>query len=321
MKRLLMIILILAALAISGCTESQDEPEMSTEELKVLSLSAADNLTSYSLQSTMSRVRTINAIGENATAENATAITESAETTAIVSLAEQQAHAKGSTTIEAEQPGLKKNTTTTEADVYQMGNSTYIMDDSGNWTHLQDPRTAEEIWGEGKNNQVKAMAETFNLSQVEMAGSEKIDGTDAYKLRIVTGESDNEALYNTAFSLAANLVSYPMFMPQVNRTELNQTGKIEKTIWISKSTYLPVKYHSLMSFTMTPSIVGGLDINTSQMIKFNESIGMGAVDVTIEASDIYYDFNKQVTIAPPAEALDAIVIRPVQIQADDSSQE
>jgi len=321
MKRLLMVILILAALAISGCMESQDKPEKSIEELKVLALSAADNLTSYSLQSTMSRVRTINAIGVNATAENATTITERAETSAIVNLAEKQVHAKGSTTIEAVQPRLEKNATTTEADFYQMGNSTYILDGSGNWTHLQDPRTAEEIWGEGNNNQVKAMAETFNLSQVEMAGSEKIDGTDAYKLRIITGESDNEALYNTAFSLAANLVSYPMLVPEVNRTELNETGKIEKTIWISKSTYLPVKYHSLTSFTMTPSIVGGLDINTSQITMFNESIKMGAVDVTIESSDIYYDFNKQATIAPPAEALDAPTIRPVQIQMDNSSEE
>ena len=321
MKKLLTIILILAALAISGCTENQDKPEMSIEELKALTLSAADNLTSYSLQSTMSRIRTINAIGANATAENATTIKESAETSAIVSLADQQAHAKGSTTIEAERPGLDKNTTTTEAEIYQMGNSTYILDDSGNWTHLQDPRTAEEIWREGNNNQVKAMAETFNLSQVEMMGSERVDGIDAYKLRIITGESDNEALYNTAFSLAANLVSYPMLVPDINREELNETGKIEKTIWISKSTYLPVKYHSLMSFTMTPSIVGGLDINTSQITMFNESIEMGAVDVTIEASDIYYDINKPLDINPPAEALDAIVIRPVQIEANSSSQQ
>jgi len=321
MKKLLTIILILAFLAICGCMENQDKPEMNIEELKALTLSAADNLTSYSLQSTMSRIRTINAIGANATAENATTIKESAETSAIVSLADQKAHAKGSTTIEVERPGLDKNTTTTEAEVYQIGNSTYIIDESGNWTHLQDPRTAEEIWGEGNNNQVKAMAETFNLSQAEMMGSEMIDGIDAYKLRIITGESDNEALYNTAFNLAANLVSYPMLVPSINREELNETGKIEKTIWISKSTYLPVKYHSLMSFTMTPSIVGGLDINTSQITMFNESIEMGAVDVTIEASDIYYDINKPLDINPPAEALDAIVIRPVQIEANSSSQQ
>ena len=317
MKRLLMIILILAALAISGCMESQDQPEKSIEELKVLSLSAAENLTSYSLQSTMSRTRTLNAIGANATAENATIIKEGAQTTAIVNLSGQQAHARGSTTIEAEQPGLEKNTTTTEADVYQLGNSTYILE-SGNWTRLLDPRTAEEIWGLGRNNQVMSMAETFNLSQVELAGSENIDGTDAYKLRIVTAEAENnDAIYDSAFSMAASLVSYPMLMPSVNRTELNETGMVEKTLWISKSTYLPVKYQSKMGYTMTPMIIGGLDINTSQMTMFNESIEMGAVEVSVETTDTYYDFDKQLTITPPAEALDAVVIRPVQIQAED----
>ena len=32
--------------------------------------------------------------------------------------------------------------------------------------------SAEEIWGQDNNNQVKAMAETFNLSTAEEAGSE-----------------------------------------------------------------------------------------------------------------------------------------------------
>ena len=47
-----------------------------------------------------------------------------------------------------------------------------------------------------------------------------------------------------------------MYLPSVNRTELNETGKIEKTIWISKKSYLPVKYQSAMSFSMTPEIIG-----------------------------------------------------------------
>jgi hypothetical protein len=120
--------------------------------------------------------------------------------------------------------------------------------------------------------------------------------------------------------MAANLVSYPMFMPSVNRTELNETGRIEKTIWISKNTYIPVKYESKTSFKMTPIIVAGLDMNTSQMTMFNESIELGTVEVSLESSDIYYDFDKPVTITPPTEALEAVVVRPVSIQPEDSLQ-
>lgn len=316
-RLLMMIILILATLAISGCMESQDMPEKSVEELKALTLSAAENLTSYSLQSTMSRVRTINAIGENATPENSTIIRENTETTAIVSLSDKQAHAMGSTTIQAEQPGLETNSTTTEADLYQMGNSTYIMDEAGNWTHLKDPRTVEEIWGENNNNQILAMAQTFNLSEAEMIGSDTVDGTDAYKLKIITGEATNDTLYMTALSVAANLVSYPMLIPDVNRTELNETGVMEKTIWISKSSYLPLKYQSLMSFKTTPSIIGRLDMNTSQIVMFNESMQMGAIEVSMETSDIYYDIDKPVTITPPSEALVAEIVWPVQVQSGD----
>ena len=319
MKKLLMtmMMLILAALAISGCMENQEMPEKSIEELKVLSLSAAENLTSYSLHSTISRTRTLNSMGANATPENATIIKENAQTTAIVSLSEQQAHAMGSTTFQAEQPGLEMNQSTREADVYQMGNSTYIMDESGNWTHLQDPMKAEEIWGENKNNQVLTMAETFNLSEVELIGSDTVDGTDAYKLKIMTGEAMNDTLYGTALREAADLVSYPMFIPDVNRTELNETGVMEKTIWISKSSYLPLKYQSLMSFKTSPSIIGGLDMNTSQITMFNESMPMGAIEVSMETSDIYYDFDKSVTITPPAEALEAEIVRPVPVQSGD----
>lgn len=320
MKKLLVTILILAVLAVCGCMESQDKPEKSAEELKILSISAADNLSSYSLQSVVSRIMTLNDMGINATPENATTIKESAETTAIMNLSGQQVHAKGSTTFEAERPGSEKNTTTTQADIYQIGNSTYIMEEGSNWTHLQDPRTAEEIWGKGRNNQVMAMAETFNLSEAELVGSETIDGTDAYKLHILNGAAKNDAIYETAFSMATGLVPYPMLMPSVNRTELNETGKMEKSIWISKSTYLPVKYESKTSFKMTPSIIGSLDINTSRMTMFNESIEMGAVEVSMESSDIYYDFDKSASIAPPAEALDAVVVRPVQIQAENDMQ-
>ena len=313
MKRLLLV-LVLIVVAFSGCTEkSPSVADKSAAELKTLSVAAAENLTSYSIKSSMTQTLKLDS-GNNATEGKSTTITENAETVAVVNLSSLEAHATGSTQNQMEMTGQPANTSTTKADVYQIGNSTYVNDESGNWTHLADPRSKEEVWGPDKNNQVKAIAATFNLSTTEDLGSEAISGEDAYKLKIVTGSGDQINLQNAAFAIAAKVTQYPMYLPSVNRTELNETGKIEKTIWISKKSYLPVKYQSTMSFTMTPEIIGALDPNTSQMKMFNQSLRLGEISVSIMTDDQYSDFDKPTDIALPEQALSAPVITPTQVQ-------
>ena len=314
MKRLLLVIALIAV-ALSGCTEkSPSVAEKSPEQLKTLSVAAAENLTAYSIKSSMTQTLKLES-GSNATAEKSTTITETADTLAVVNLSSLQAHATGSTKNQMEMAGQPSNSSTTKADVYQIGNSTYVNDESGNWTHLADPRSKEEVWGPDRNNQVKAIAATFNLSTTEDLGSESVNGEDAYKLKIVTGSGDQTNLQNAAFAIAAKITQYPMYLPSVNRTELNETGKIEKTIWISKKSYLPVKYRSTMSFSMRPEIIGGLDPSTSQMKMFNQSIQLGEISVSIETEDLYYDFDKPTEITLPEQALSAPVITPTQLQA------
>jgi len=314
MKRLLLVIALIAV-ALSGCTEkSPSVAEKSPEQLKTLSVAAAENLTAYSIKSSMTQTLKLES-GSNATAEKSTTITETADTLAVVNLSSLQAHATGSTKNQMEMAGQPSNSSTTKADVYQIGNSTYVNDESGNWTHLADPRSKEEVWGPDRNNQVKAIAATFNLSTTEDLGSESVNGEDAYKLKIVTGSGDQTNLQNAAFAIAAKITQYPMYLPSVNRTELNETGKIEKTIWISKKSYLPVKYQSRMSFSMRPEIIGGLDPSTSQMKMFNQSIQLGEISVSIETEDLYYDFDKPTEITLPEQALSAPVITPTQLQA------
>lgn len=315
MKRIL-IVLMLIAVAISGCTEKEETGqvamEKSAEELKNLTAASAENLTSYSIASSVVQTLELNS-GANATQGNLTTVTESTETMASVNLSILRAHASGSTRSEVETQGLA-NTSSTNADVYQIGNSTYVKDESGNWTHLIDPRSAEEVWGPEKNNQVMALAETFNLSTAEDLGSEAVNGEDAFKLKIITGSGDFVNLYNAAFAVAAKVTQYPMYLPSVNRSELNETGAIEKTIWISKKSYLPVKFHSIMNFQMTPEVIGALDPSTGQMIMLNQSIKLGKISVVIETSDLYSDFDKPMDINPPVEALSAGVVTPASVQ-------
>jgi hypothetical protein len=315
MKKLLLV-LVLMAVAFSGCTEkSQSGPDKSVEDLKPLSVKSAENLNSYSLKSSVTQTLLLNTPEANGTSEDTTAIKESVDTEASVDLLAFKAKASGSTKNTVKLPGQEENSSSTNANVYQVGNSTYVKDETGNWTHLMDPRLADAIWGEGSNNQVTAMVMMINQSKAEAIGSESIDGEDAYKLNIITGSADYDNLYSIAFGIAAKFAQYPMFMPSINRTELNETASMKKTVWISKKTYLPVKYQSIMSFRMTPEIIGGLDPNTGQMNMFNQSMRLGAILVSIETNDLYYGFNESVDMAMPSEALQAETIIPTQIQA------
>ena len=310
--------MLIAVVAFSGCTEKSpggNEKSLNATEIKMQVIKSAENLSTYNLTSSMRQTLKLNAPAGNKTAhDNVTVITESATTAASVDLIGFKAKAVGSTNNTLEMPGQAANTSSSEAMVYQIGNSTYVRDGSGKWTRLVDPRAAQEIWGEGNNNQVKALAEKINQSQVEVVGSEKIEGVDSYKLKITPGSGEFYNLYNTAFGVAAKLTQYPLFVPSINSTELNESSKMEKLIWISKETYLPTKYQSSLSFDMTPLIIGGMDPNTGNMIRFNQSMKLGEISVNIETTDAYTGFDTPLQIAPPEEALKAESISPSQIQ-------
>ncbi len=319
MKRLLLV-LALIAVAISGCTEKGPADSVkSVSELKNLSQTSAENLTSYSVKSTMLSTWKLNA-GENATSGKLSTLTESTNSLSLVNLSGLKVHVNSTTDTRFETPGIPANTSTGNIDFYLIGNSTYMNEGNGNWSHLVDPRSAEEVWGPDRNNQVETLANSSSLSDLEALGSEAVNGEDAYKLKIVPGAGDSINLYNTAFSIAAKITNYPMSLPSINRTELNETAKTEKTIWISKTSFLPVKYESVMSFTMTPEIVGVLDTSKGQMMKLNQSIKLGAISVAIETSDLYYDFDKPLNIIPPEQALSSPAVTPMQLMSQSGEQ-
>ena len=316
MRRLLLL-LILAALAISGCTEKgPSAPERSIEELKNLSSPSAENLSSFAVQSLAVQAIKLNA-GSNASEEKATTITESMETHSSVNLSGMMVHVKGSTESKMEVEGEPENSNVIGAEVYLIGNSTYIQQD-GNWTHLIDPRTAEEVWSGDRNNQVLSLARTFNLSELEDMGSESVEGEEAYKFRIVTGSADETNLFNVAFAVAAKVTQYPLNLPSINRSELNETARMEKAIWISKQSLLPVKYESEISFTMTPEIIGAMNLSTGQMEMFNQSTTLGEISVSVKTSDRFYDFDKPMSITVPEEALNSPAISPNTMQPTSS---
>jgi len=93
---------------------------------------------------------------------------------------------------------------------------------------------------------------------------------------------------------------------------------MEKAIWISKQSLLPVKYESEISFTMTPEIIGAMNLSTGQMEMFNQSTTLGEISVSVKTSDRFYDFDKPMSITVPEEALNSPAISPNTMQPTSS---
>lgn len=309
MKRLLPVLLLIAV-AISGCTEKGPEtPEKSTDELKTLSIAAAENLSSFAAKASM--IQTLKLYSKDDS--NITIKTDSTETSSSVDLSRQKVHATGSTKTQVQFAGQDVGNTSIDVEIYLIGNTTYQSDGRGNWTRLVDPRSGDDIWGGGSNNQVKGMAGIFNLTKAEILGSESVDSEEAYKIKFVAGSEDLVGLYRTAYNIVGSSIP-PYLLPSINQTELNETEKMEKTIWISKKSFLPVKYQDSISFSMTPQIVGVLNMTTGQVDMLPQSVEMGKIDVDIQSNIKYFDFDSPVEIAPPAEALSAPAQLPGAVQ-------
>jgi hypothetical protein len=315
-------ILVLMVAAISGCMEKgpgdagPGGAQMSVDELKNLSIQSADDLSSYRLKSSVVQTTQFDAFRINVTPEfhglqgrimqivwNPTIIKESTDTEALVNLSGHQARSHSSTTRAVQQAGRSEERSTGSRDLYLMGNSTYVRLNEGNWSHFTSLSSAETIWGQGRNSHVKILAEDINRSGVEIMGSERVDGVESYKLNISAGSSDYEEIYSMAASSANWLLRYPELMPFVDRAAIKKTAEIEKLVWISKDSYLPVKYQRRMSFRMTPEAVGNLDAETGKMRLFNKSVQLGEVSVELKSVDRYYEFNKSVEINLPKGAL------------------
>jgi len=323
MKRLFLVLMIAAALAVCGCTEKAPSGNApSAGDLKANALSAASNLSTYTLTSLVNESLKLKAKGLNATPEKVITISNGVEAKLAMNLTSFMANASVTTSNSTEVSGSPAVGSSSKIDVYQIGNSTYIKDESGKWTHLKDPRSPEELWANGNNNQVLNLAEGINSSQIEVVGSEKINGEDTYKLMITPVKDDYSIRDNIALEEAGNaadILTRPpeniIPIPSINGAELNETGKIEKLVWISQKTYLPVRYQSSISFNMTPLIAGFSDLGANRTVKFNQSVSLGEMSVNMVTADQYSGFDQPLVIAPPDEALRTAPIVPSSIQA------
>jgi hypothetical protein len=169
-----------------------------------------------------------------------------------------------------------------EMEMYMKGDTMYTNID-GNWTKM--PGMPEEMWDQ--QNQVKTQAELLNASEIELVGSEKVNGEDAYKVRVVP---DTETF---TMILNQQLGSMPLYT--MNMTEIFEDSEMEWTTWISKESHLPLKNQVALDLTLTADMMG---------LPVGE---MGDVEMEIESDStvIYSNYNEPVVIEVPEEAMAA----------------
>ena len=273
MKKLLLL-LALMIIAFSGCVEEKPSPE----ELKAMMIESVDDVETTAF--TVDTDQTIKMVNHSET--NRTLRTMNFET-----------RSEGEGVMNVSARALKMTMTTTsssdvtgevatEMEMY-MQNDTLYTNTDGNWTKM--PGMPEEMWDQ--QNQVKVQAELLNASEIELAGSEKVNGEAAYKVRVVPDMDTFMMILNQQMG------SMPLYA--FNMTEIFEESEMEWTTWISKESHLPLKTEVSMELTLTSDLM-------------NLPVGeMGDIEMEIKSDStvVYSNYNEPVDIVVPEEAMAA----------------
>lgn len=318
MKRLLLVLAIIAVVYFSGCVEKQGGAQPNESAIKASMTKAADNLSSYSFEAAHNQTDIINEGNNNNNAANATVRSASSSVSASIDMANRKARADLITSTSLKTPGEAAKVSSSNGTQYNIGNVTYTKMDGGNWTQLKDPTPESELWASGRYNALKSRTESISESQLNIVGSEVVDGKDSYKLSLVT----NDTVYNETLRNAVDSVIFP-FVANLNMTNMRKNSQIEALAWVDKDSSVVRRYQYHLTLNVVPELVGVVNLSTNQVMVFNQSIrqSIKPVRVSIDINNLerYYDFNQPMNIAPPKDALNTKPIVPVMIQNQNST--
>jgi len=288
MKRFLLPVLIgsiLLAVAISGCSEkgtgpSTSAPNVNPEQIKAASLSAAKNVTAYkfSVDTSQKMVMINNTSGLSS---NITMITTAHGATDFKAKA-----ASVTQTLKAYQ-GQGTNSTSVESSTYVINDAIYVRL-GNNWTSVKMPNAAQ-FWD--SQNMVLAQTDMINASQVQIAGTETVDGARCYKLKV----TPSLPVYAAILSEHVGAVLPVMYM---NLTELYDSGTADWTAWITQDAHLLKKSTVDVAFTVTAKALGATPAE----------VGNTEIKINLASTSDFSEFNSPVQIALPPEARSTTVM-------------
>lgn len=181
-----------------------------------------------------------------------------------------------------------------EAEMYLVDNTFYILTDmlgmGPMWMKLEMSEMEElpeEYWEQA--DLLELPIELLEAFEVEVTGSEKVDGIDCYVLEI---NPDMEQLWQMFETTELEMADIPEDL-EGHLDEMFRSFSVRQ--WIAKDTYLLTKQEIEMTMEFTPEAMG-----------FPEEEGEAAIDLFITL--LFYDYNQPVSIELPPEAENAMDI-------------
>jgi hypothetical protein len=286
MKRLLLVFALIAV-AFSGCMERQPSTEgpsveqPSADEIKALMIDSVSNLDSYRFNT--ESTQQIEVFNRSTDDGNVSTITVTSVGDGAVDLEGRAMGTVQSLNIVSE----NNNVTSGKSETYILNDTVYLGMD-GNWTSFKLPN-ADLIWD--RQNMVKNQAELLNNSEIELLGSDVVDGQDTYKVKVVPD-------MNTYSAVLSEQVGSVLPVAVLNITEMFRNSSLEWTSWITKDDHLLKKNEIQMNLVITPESMG---LTTNETGDFE-------MRIDVAATTVFRDFNQPVEIVLPEGAKNATVM-------------
>jgi hypothetical protein len=291
MKKLIIVLGLLAVL-LSGCTEKAPTKSLNETQIKDILMTSTENLSSYSFSLENSQMMSfINDTSSNNTTELAPAkVTTSTKSDGAIDLKARSLHMVTVSTAVPE--GKEANKTTSKMEMYFINDTVYMKIDDENWTKMKinNPTT---LWS--TSNMAKNEAALLNVSNLTSSGMETIDGIECYKIAVKPDIRVYSLLLSQQIGSAV-----PVFF--LNLTKLYNETDLKWDAWITADTNQFKKNSISMKMKLNPEIM-----NIKEMGNFSMDIETGYFVV-------FKDYDKELKIEPPAEAMTAELLPEVPIQ-------
>ncbi|MDI9616531.1 MAG: hypothetical protein QFX31_04110 [Methanothrix sp.] len=298
MKIITKILLAFTLVALSGCIGPSGGPGAAPNSTALMEdlLMASGNITSYRFESSKMTTAEFLNLTEGRALEDRLSyqLKEKGE----ISIEKNSSQSMLRVSQESSMSSEKyRNLSMSASREYYIVNSTRYERANGNWTRLFMPYPEYELLRE---NRLYLQLDILNRSRAEVIGSEAVDGTDCWKLKV---SPENSTIRAAVIALeVSEVLGLPaqILLAMFNTTELERNSSIDWTAWVSKEEKHLVKREGTVKASITPEVLG----ISSPGVRF-------VINVNVEESMRFFDYDRPLEIELPDEARSAVMLIPV----------